>query len=73
MALAAANPNGNVRITLDLNSSIEDKHVILVEDIIDSGHTLASVLELLGNSSTRPVCAFALCWIKRSAAKWKSR
>ena len=39
--------SGHVRITLDLNSSINDKHVILVEDIIDSGHTIASVLELL--------------------------
>lgn len=39
---------GQVRITLDLSSNIQDKHVILVEDIIDSGHTIASVLELLG-------------------------
>lgn len=39
---------GQVRITLDLSSNIQDKHVILVEDIINSGHTIASVLELLG-------------------------
>jgi hypoxanthine phosphoribosyltransferase len=39
--------SGNVRITLDLNNAINDKNVILVEDIIDSGRTIASVLELL--------------------------
>lgn len=39
---------GQVRITLDLSANISNKHVILVEDIIDSGHTIHSVLELLG-------------------------
>lgn len=43
---------GQVRITLDLNTDIFDRHVLLVEDIIDSGRTLASVLELL--SARRP-------------------
>lgn len=38
---------GQVRITLDLNTDIRDRHVLLVEDIIDSGYTIASVLELL--------------------------
>src|SRR6185503_10221693 len=39
--------NGNVRLTMDLQTNIRDKHVLLVEDIIDSGHTIASVMELL--------------------------
>lgn len=39
--------SGNVRLTMDLQTNIRDKHVLLVEDIIDSGHTIASVLELL--------------------------
>ncbi len=38
---------GQVRITLDLNMNIHDKDVLLVEDIIDSGRTLSSVLDLL--------------------------
>lgn len=38
---------GQVRITLDLNINIHDKDVIIVEDIIDSGRTLASVMDLL--------------------------
>lgn len=39
--------SGQVRITFDLNTEIYNKHVLLVEDIIDSGNTLSSVLELL--------------------------
>lgn len=38
---------GQVRITLDLNLDIYDKDVVIVEDIIDSGRTLASVIDLL--------------------------
>jgi len=44
--------SGQVRISHDLNTDIHNRDVILVEDIIDSGHTLASVLELL--SARRP-------------------
>jgi hypoxanthine phosphoribosyltransferase len=44
---------GHVRITLDLASSIEGKDVLLIEDIIDSGRTIASVLELLGTRRPR--------------------
>jgi len=43
----ARESNGNVRLTMDLQTNIRDKHVLLVEDIIDSGHTIASVMELL--------------------------
>lgn len=45
--------SGQVRLTLDLNTNIHDRHVILVEDIIDSGHTIASVLELLSTRKPR--------------------
>ena len=38
---------GDVRVTFDLQINIRNKHVLLVEDIIDSGHTLASVIERL--------------------------
>ena len=38
---------GQVRITLDLKEDIQDRHVLLVEDIVDSGYTIASVLEFL--------------------------
>lgn len=43
----ARRSDGLVRITLDLTTSIRGKNVLLVEDIIDSGNSIASVLELL--------------------------
>jgi len=43
----ARETTGNVRLTMDLQTNIHDKHVLLVEDIVDSGLTIASVLELL--------------------------
>jgi hypoxanthine phosphoribosyltransferase len=39
--------NGNIRMSLDLQTNIEGKNVMLVEDIVDSGHTLSHVLALL--------------------------
>lgn len=42
--------SGVVQITLDLTKPIEGKHVILVEDIVDTGHT---VHYLLANLATR--------------------
>jgi len=55
----ARQSNGDVRVTLDLQSSIRDRDVLLVEDIVDSGHTIASVLELLQTRQPRSlrVCA----------------
>lgn len=55
----ARKSDGQVRITLDLTTSIEDRDVLLVEDIIDSGHTIHSVLELLETRKPRSlkVCA----------------
>lgn len=49
---------GEVRITLDLNSSITDKHVLILEDIIDSGNTLASVIDML---KTRNPASLYIC------------
>jgi len=39
--------SGQVRITLDLNTEIYGRDLLLVEDIIDSGHTLHAVLQML--------------------------
>jgi hypoxanthine phosphoribosyltransferase len=51
---------GQVRITLDLNTPIQERDVILVEDIVDSGRTIASVLELLSIRKPRSICVCAL-------------
>ena len=52
--------SGAVRIILDLREPIDNKHVLLVEDIVDSGNTLAYLREVL--TSRRPAslrtCAF---------------
>ncbi|NJN44785.1 MAG: hypoxanthine phosphoribosyltransferase [Anaerolineae bacterium] len=45
--VGARESTGHVRINFDLKSDIYNRNVLLVEDIIDSGHTLKTVLELL--------------------------
>jgi len=51
--------SGFARVTLDLQTDIRDKDVLLVEDIVDSGHTIASVLQMLETRQPRSlrVCA----------------
>lgn len=39
--------SGVVKIVKDLDESLKDKHVIVVEDIVDSGRTLSYLLEML--------------------------
>ena len=39
--------SGNVQITMDLEQDISNYHVIIVEDIIDTGRTLKEVVKLL--------------------------
>ena len=50
---------GFARVTLDLQTDIRDRNVLLVEDIVDSGHTISAVLQMLGTRSPRTlkVCA----------------
>lgn len=58
--------SGHVRITLDLISDIHDKDVLIVEDIVDSGRTLGSVLELL---STREPASLNVCTLLDKAER----
>lgn len=39
--------SGKVQITMDLEQDVSDYHVIIVEDIIDTGRTLHDVVEIL--------------------------
>ena len=39
--------SGIVKLVKDLDESLEGKHVLIVEDIIDSGRTLAYLIEVL--------------------------
>lgn len=44
---SATESSGVVRIVKDLQHSIENKHVLIVEDIVDTGLTLAYIKEIL--------------------------
>lgn len=50
--------SGNVVIKKDLDESIEGEHVIVVEDIIDSGNTLSRLIPMLmeRNPASLSVC-----------------
>jgi hypoxanthine phosphoribosyltransferase len=54
----ARESTGNVRVTFDLQTNIMGKHVLLVEDIVDSGHTITSVLGML---ETRQPASLKVC------------
>lgn len=46
---------GDVRILKDLDGDIQGKDVLIVEDIIDSGRTLAKVIEILNTRSPNSI------------------
>jgi hypoxanthine phosphoribosyltransferase len=39
--------SGEVKLTLDVNEPLEDRHVIVVEDIVDTGLTLGYIMSAL--------------------------
>ena len=49
---------GTVKIIKDLDENIEGKHVLIAEDIVDSGRTLSYLLEIL---SARKPASLKLC------------
>jgi hypoxanthine phosphoribosyltransferase len=55
----ARESSGAVRILMDLETDIEGRHVLLVEDIIDSGHTLDYIVRVLRarNPASLRICA----------------
>ncbi|MBK9166088.1 MAG: hypoxanthine phosphoribosyltransferase [Bryobacterales bacterium] len=52
--------SGEVRVTKDLDASLEDAHVIVVEDIVDSGITLHYLVHVLGQRRPRSLKVAAL-------------
>jgi len=50
--------SGIVRILEDLSESVEDRHVIIVEDIVDTGRTLGYLIE---NLETRHPKSVKIC------------
>ncbi len=43
----AGSQSGAVRLVMDVRGSIEGRHVLIVEDIVDTGHTLSYLIGIL--------------------------
>jgi hypoxanthine phosphoribosyltransferase len=52
--------SGEVRMVKDLDSGLEGRHVIIVEDIVDTGLTLTYLLEILRARAPRSLRTVAL-------------
>ncbi len=59
--------SGQIRITKDIEQSIDGRDVVLVEDILDTGLTLAAVQELLG--SRRPRSLRTVCLLNKPSRR----
>lgn len=55
---------GAVRLIMDLRGDIENKHVLIVEDIVDTGHTLHYLVSLL---KTRRPASLRTCALVRKS------
>ena len=58
--------SGEVEIRKDLSTSIEGKHVIIVEDIVDSGFTLSYLTRML---ASRGAASVKLCTLLDKPAR----
>lgn len=65
---ASTSSNGNVRIVQDLEIDISDENVLIVEDILDSGHTLSYIRKLLADRGAKSV---KICTIFSKPARRK--
>jgi hypoxanthine phosphoribosyltransferase len=52
--------SGTVRLLYDPETDLAGKHILLVEDIIDSGRTLARLMEILRTRNPRSIAICAL-------------
>jgi hypoxanthine phosphoribosyltransferase len=53
-------PSGAVRLVMDVRSSIEGKHVVIVEDIVDTGQTLHYLIDMLKSRGPASIRTCAL-------------
>ena len=58
--------SGVVRILMDLNTSIEGRNVLIIEDIIDTGRTLAYITD---NLRTRSPASLKICTLLNKASR----
>jgi hypoxanthine phosphoribosyltransferase len=54
--------SGEVKVTLDINEPLMNRHVVIIEDIVDSGLTLKYILTSVGarNPASIKTCALLL-------------
>jgi len=52
--------SGDVKVVMDLDSSVEDRDVLLIEDIVDTGRTFSKVIRMMRNRNPRSlkICTF---------------
>lgn len=53
--------SGNVKVKLDISENITGKHVLLIDDIIDSGITFAAISDMLRQHKPASLKTVALC------------
>ena len=58
--------SGAVRLVMDLRVDVAGKHVLVVEDIVDSGHTLAYLVAML---QARHPASLKTCVLTRKAGR----
>ncbi|MBT8081013.1 MAG: hypoxanthine phosphoribosyltransferase [Gammaproteobacteria bacterium] len=56
--------SGAVRLVMDVRGNIENKHVLIVEDIVDTGHTLKYLMGLM--ESHRPASVRACALVRKA-------
>lgn len=66
----ATESSGVVKITSDLSRPIEGKHVVIVEDIVDTGLTMRYLLD---NMATRHPASVKLCTLLHKPARSRTR
>ncbi len=64
--IGARQSTGQARITLDLNTDIFSRNVLVIEDIVDSGFTIQAVLHLL---ETRRPASLRVCTLLDKASR----
>ncbi|QPC80715.1 hypoxanthine phosphoribosyltransferase [Phototrophicus methaneseepsis] len=64
--IGARATTGSVRIDMDITVPVKDRHVLIVEDIIDSGYTLSFVMDTL---KVRNPASLKLCTLLNKASR----
>ncbi|PIE65656.1 MAG: hypoxanthine phosphoribosyltransferase [Desulfobacterales bacterium] len=60
--------SGDVRIMMDLDGAVEGKHVLLVEDVVDTGTTFSKVIKMLKKRSPK---SLKVCTLLNKPARRK--